>query len=129
MNPIPLLRLEGLLCLAAATVAYGAIGSPWSIFALCFLLPDISLAGYLAGPRLGAAIYNLAHTHALPLQLGLGAWAADWKAGLAAAAIWMAHIGFDRALGYGLKLPTAFHDTHLGRIGRAGGATPAGNGR
>jgi hypothetical protein len=24
----------------------------------------------------------------------------------------------DRLAGYGLKFPTSFHDTHLGRIGR-----------
>ena len=35
---------------------------------------------------------------------------------LAATAI-AAHVGWDRALGYGLKLPTGFKDTHLGRIG------------
>ena len=34
------------------------------------------------------------------------------------ALIWAAHIGFDRALGYGLKYPTSFGETHLGRIGR-----------
>ena len=34
------------------------------------------------------------------------------------AAIWTAHIAMDRALGYGLKLPTGFTDTHLGRIGK-----------
>ena len=37
----------------------------------------------------------------------------------ALALIWIAHIGLDRALGYGLKYATGFGDTHLGRIGRA----------
>jgi hypothetical protein len=32
--------------------------------------------------------------------------------------IWLAHIGADRGLGYGLKYATAFGDTHLGYIGR-----------
>ena len=31
--------------------------------------------------------------------------------------IWFAHIGFDRMMGFGLKYPTRFGDTHLGRIG------------
>jgi hypothetical protein len=35
------------------------------------------------------------------------------------ALIWIAHIGLDRALGYGLKLSTSFSDTHLGPIGRS----------
>lgn len=30
--------------------------------------------------------------------------------------IWLAHIGMDRMLGYGLKYPTDFKDTHLGRL-------------
>jgi len=34
------------------------------------------------------------------------------------AAILIAHVGMDRMLGYGLKLPSSFQDTHLGRIGR-----------
>ena len=34
------------------------------------------------------------------------------------AAIWTVHIAIDRALGYGLKLPGGFRETHLGMIGR-----------
>ena len=37
---------------------------------------------------------------------------------LSIAMIWLAHIGFDRALGYGLKYSDGFGFTHLGRIGR-----------
>jgi hypothetical protein len=37
---------------------------------------------------------------------------------LSLATIWIAHIGFDRALGYGLKYGSGFTHTHLGRIGR-----------
>jgi hypothetical protein len=29
----------------------------------------------------------------------------------------LAHVGFDRMLGYGLKYGTGFGDTHLGRKG------------
>ena len=32
------------------------------------------------------------------------------------ALIWLAHIGVDRLLGYGLKYPTGFKDTHLQRV-------------
>ena len=52
------------------------------------------------------------------MVLGLGSWLASPAIQLAAA-ILIAHVGMDRALGYGLKLPSAFQDTHLGRIGRA----------
>ncbi|MCX2805475.1 DUF4260 family protein [Microbulbifer thermotolerans] len=33
--------------------------------------------------------------------------------------IWLAHIGFDRLLGYGLKYQRGFGYTHLGLIGKA----------
>jgi hypothetical protein len=32
------------------------------------------------------------------------------------ALIWLAHIGMDRMLGYGLKYSGGFKDTHLGRL-------------
>ena len=110
------LRLEGLCVLAAAAYAYGRSGRSWLLFAALFFVPDISFAGYAAGPRAGAIVYNLAHSYAGPLVLGVAAAATGTT--LAWALIWTAHIGFDRAMGYGLKYPSAFADTHLGRIGR-----------
>jgi hypothetical protein len=77
------------------------------------------MLGYLAGPRPGAVAYNLAHTYATPAVLAGVGWLIGTPLLLALALIWAAHIGFDRMLGYGLKLPTDFRDTHLGRIGRA----------
>ncbi|MEM6559127.1 MAG: DUF4260 family protein [Myxococcota bacterium] len=32
--------------------------------------------------------------------------------------IWIAHIAFDRALGFGLKSPAGFKHTHLGQFGK-----------
>lgn len=111
------LRLEGLLTLLAATYLYSRGGHSWAVFAALFFVPDISFTGYLAGPRAGAIVYNLAHSYAGPLLLA-GAALVTGRT-LAVALIWAAHVGFDRALGYGLKYPTAFEDTHLGRIGRS----------
>jgi hypothetical protein len=111
--------------MAAALSWYAASGQRWSTFAILFLAPDISLAGYLAGARAGAVIYNTAHALVVPLALAVAgvAWRPDV---LPAAAIWIAHIGFDRMLGYGLKYPTAFGDTHLGVIGRNAPTTQTG---
>ena len=79
---------------------------------------DVSMAGYLAGPRVGAVVYNLAHNQATGL-LVLGAGAASGVSPLVlAGAVLVGHSGMDRLAGYGLKYPTAFGDTHLGRIGR-----------
>lgn len=118
MNPIILLRIEGALVLALGSVAYFRAGHGGWLFALLFFAPDLSLLGYLGGPRLGAAIYNAGHSYLLPAVLGGLGWHLELAVPVAGALIWVVHIGFDRMLGYGLKLPSGFHDTHLGRIGK-----------
>lgn len=114
-----LLRLEGAVVLGVALAAYAQFGAGWGVFALWLLAPDLSLLGYLAGPRAGAALYNAAHSYVGPvLLLALGVFAAlPWA--VAGGLIWLTHIGLDRALGYGLKYAAGFAFTHLGRIGRA----------
>jgi hypothetical protein len=116
-NPVRLwLRLEGLAVLLLATSLYDRGGASWGVFALLFLAPDVSFAGYLAGPRVGAAIYNVAHSYVVPLVLAVTLLPVGGEPSLVL--IWAAHIGLDRALGYGLKYSSAFGDTHLGQIGR-----------
>jgi hypothetical protein len=115
-----LLRGEAVVGLAAAVWAYGWAGQGWWVFAALFLLPDLSMLGYLLGPRAGAAVYNAGHWTVLPAALAAGGWAFGAPLAVSAGLIWIAHITFDRALGYGLKLPTGFGQTHLGRIGRGG---------
>ncbi len=116
--PKGLLRLEGAALLAAALFAYARLGGDWRLFALLFFAPDLSFAAYLIGPRVGAIAYNSVHTTIVPLAVGgLGVFLGEaWLEQLALSHL--AHIGFDRTLGYGLKYATAFGDTHLGRIGR-----------
>jgi Domain of unknown function (DUF4260) len=115
--PAAFLRLEGLVVFVAAVALYfDGDYAEWA-FLVFLLTPDLSFAGYLAGPRVGAVAYNLAHTYAFPVAIGAGCLLAGetgWP--LQAALIWTAHIGIDRVLGYGLKYPTGFKDTHLGRI-------------
>lgn len=113
MSPRFLLRLEGLCVLLAAAALYALTDHSWWLFAGLLLAPDLFMVGYLTGPRIGALIYNVGHTYAVPL--GLGALGVTLGLPLASgfALIWAAHIGMDRALGYGLKRPTGFHDTHL----------------
>ena len=112
-----LLRLEGLAAFAAAIALYAHAGFSWLVFALLVLAPDLSMLAHLAGPQIGAAGYNLAHTYTLALALTLAGFIGGVPAAAAGALIWIAHIGFDRALGYGLKYPTGFGDTHLARRG------------
>lgn len=112
------LRLEATLLFALALWAYGRWGVGWGMFAACFLLPDLAFFGYLAGPRIGALAYNTTHALAGPLALLALAIAGGGRTLLAAGLIWIAHVGFDRMLGYGLKYASGFRATHLGRIGR-----------
>ena len=116
--PRILLRLEGAVVLAVALSAYAHLGGRWGWFATLFLLPDLSLLGYLANARVGSVAYNTAHSYVGPALLALVAFAVGAPSLLLGVAIWVAHVGFDRMLGYGLKYATAFGDTHLGRVGR-----------
>src|SRR5271168_3956290 len=113
-----ILRLEGAAAFAAAIALYAHAGFSWPLFALLLLAPDLAMLAYLGGPRAGAAAYNLVHTYALALPLALAGYLLASPIACALGLIWIAHIGMDRMLGYGLKYPTGFSDTHLGRIGR-----------
>jgi Domain of unknown function (DUF4260) len=117
--PRALLRAEGAALGLGAVALYAAGGHSWLAFAALFLAPDFGFAAYLAGPRVGATIYNALHWTAPALALALAAlgWAAPSSGAFAVALIWLAHIGLDRALGYGLKYGSGFRDTHLGRLG------------
>lgn len=114
-----LLRAEGFAAFAAALLAYHALGASWWLLGALILVPDLSMLGYLAGPRTGAMVYNAAHSYLGPALLGGFAYALGAPLAGAVALIWVAHIGLDRALGYGLKSARGFAHTHLGRIGRS----------
>ncbi len=116
-QPLAWLRIEGAAAFVAGVSVFLALGGWWILLVPLLLLPDVSMVGYLRGPGLGATLYNLVHNWAVGLALLGGGVALEvtWLA--LAGAVLVAHAGMDRALGYGLKYPTAFHDTHLGRIG------------
>jgi hypothetical protein len=113
-----MLRLEGLTLFAGMTLLYAVWGGAWWIYLILFLVPDLSFAAYLAGPKVGAIIYNAAHSYMAPVTLMTTGFGMDSPLTLSIALIWMAHIGIDRALGYGLKYQAGFTFTHLGRIGK-----------
>ena len=113
-----LLRLEGLTLFAGMTLLYAVWGGSWWIYAILFLVPDLSFAAHLAGPRFGAIVYNAAHSYLAPMALMVTGFASNEPLILSISMIWLAHIGIDRALGYGLKYSTGFGFTHLGRIGK-----------
>jgi hypothetical protein len=115
-TPRLLLRLEGVVLAGAALAVY--LHLDYSVLALIALLAavDLSLAGFIAGPRVGTLTYNLAHTTALPLVLGAIGVLVDSPIMVQVGLAWLAHIGVDRAFGFGLKYPREFSDTHLQRV-------------
>jgi Domain of unknown function (DUF4260) len=113
-----ILRGEALAALVGGIAIWVANGGSVLWLAVFILVPDVSMIGYLANDRIGALTYNAVHNMMLAgAMLGIGWWL-EWRFGLMAGALLLAHVGMDRSLGYGLKLPTGFHNTHLGRIGR-----------
>lgn len=113
-----LLRLEGLTLFAGMVTLYWAWDGSWLVFAVLFFAPDLSFLGYLADAKFGAMIYNAAHSYMAPVALLTLGFGLASPLTLSIALIWLAHIGIDRALGYGLKYSAGFSFTHLGRIGR-----------
>lgn len=114
------LQIEGAALLAGALVAFHWLGTSWWMFVVLFLGPDLSFLGYLLGPRIGAFTYNVMHSTIGPFILaGLAWWSGPDILGAilaSVAAIWFAHIGFDRMIGYGLKYASGFKSTHLGKL-------------
>lgn len=115
----PWLRAEGLATFAAGLAGFLFLGLPWWAFLLLLIAPDLSMVGYLRGPRVGALVYNVGHDLASGVAIAGVGLAIGSVPAAAAGAILVAHSGMDRMAGYGLKLPSSFKDTHLGRIGRS----------
>jgi hypothetical protein len=116
LRPATLLRAEGVALLALSVMLYWVNGESWLLFGVLLLAPDLSMLGYLAGPRVGAAIYNAFHAYGIPAVVGALGMILASPLMVAVALIWFAHIGMDRTVGYGLKYPSSFKDTHLQRV-------------
>ena len=111
-----MLRMESIAIIAAAIAVYAAYDFSWWMLPVLFLIPDLSMLGYLLDNRTGAAVYNAVHIHATPLAFGAGAFLTGWSFGIQFALIWVLHIAVDRLLGYGLKYEDSFKHTHLDQV-------------
>jgi hypothetical protein len=111
-----LLQAEGAALFVAAIALY--LDADFSILALVLLAlaPDVAFVGFLAGPRIGAISYDALHFEAVPLLLGTVGVLAEEPVAIQVALIWLAHIGADRMLGYGLRYPAAAAESHLDRV-------------
>jgi len=112
-----LVRLENAAIAFVALAAYWHLDAGWWLFLLLVLVPDLAMLGYLFGSRSGAICYNALHSFIGVGLLLISGYLLGWDPAAPLALIWIFHIGFDRALGYGLKHRSGFKDTHLGRIG------------
>lgn len=123
-----LLRLEGLTLFIGMTLLYAVWGGSWWVYIFVFLAPDLSMLAYFSGPKFGAMIYNAAHCYMAPMILMTLGFGTASPLTLSIALVWLAHIGIDRALGFGLKYSAGFAFTHLGRLGKSAiAATPGTN--
>lgn len=111
-----LLHAEGMAVLVLCLYLYGSFQFSWVLFFALLFLPDLSMVGYAINPKTGARVYNLFHTYSAPIFLVILGILLTSSTVISISLIWIAHIGMDRMLGYGLKYPTHFKDTHLNRV-------------
>jgi len=113
-------QVEGALALIAGVGFYLVVIPvfPWWLAILVFFAPDLSFAAYIAGPKIGALVYNSVHNYGVAGVLALIGYTAGWPVLFALGLLWAGHVGFDRMLGYGLKRADAFTSPHMGKIGK-----------
>lgn len=111
-------RIEGAAIFVAATAVYFHSHLSWVWYAVLLFAFDIFMLGYVVNPRVGALVYNIGHSLAMPSLLAVVYLLHGGSLVLGLTCLWFAHIGIDRALGYGLKLSSDFKSTHLGTIGK-----------
>ncbi|MGA3602954.1 DUF4260 domain-containing protein [Lysinibacillus agricola] len=115
MNKL-LLHIEGLAVLVLSIYFYFHLQFSWIVFLVLLLAPDLAALGYLKNVKVGSILYNLFHTYTIPVVIMIFALLLHKNIALMLSLIWIAHIGMDRMLGYGLKYPTKFQDNHLNRV-------------
>lgn len=74
------LRLEGAAVALIGTIAAVQLGVSWETVLLMLIAPDLAFFAYLAGPAIGAFIYNAAHAYIGPVLL-LGCSWRVWRRG------------------------------------------------
>jgi hypothetical protein len=113
-----ILKLEEIAALSLAFYLFLGLEYAWWWFFVLLLAPDLSMIGYLAGPKIGALAYNMSHHKGVAILVYIvGAYFNNQLLQLIGL-ILFGHSSMDRALGYGLKYPDSFQNTHLGMIGK-----------
>lgn len=114
-----LLRIEEAMMLALAVFLNSFLPYSWWLYWVLFLVPDVSFLGYAINPRVGAALYNTFHHKGVAVAMFVAGVYFSNSALQFSGLLFFGHSSFDRLLGYGLKYPDSFHNTHLGPIGKS----------
>lgn len=116
-----LLKTEELLMFVLGIYLFSLLDFQWWWFLVLILAPDIGMVGYLFGPKIGAASYNIFHHKGVAVLIYLVGSYLSLPLWQLVGAILFSHSAMDRILGYGLKYDRGFKYTHLGEIGNANG--------
>lgn len=111
-----LLHIEGFVVFISSLLFFHYLNYNWLLFLVLLFVPDVSILGYLLKKKIGSIAYNIFHSYVLPLVLLAFSVSYNYGIGIQISLIWFSHIGMDRAIGFGLKYPTRFKDTHLGKV-------------
>ncbi|MFT3912035.1 MAG: DUF4260 domain-containing protein [Ferruginibacter sp.] len=112
-----IIRLEEFAMLLLSIAALYSHHPAWWLYAVMAIGPDISMLGYLAGNKTGAAAYNLFHHKGVAIAIFIFGFTYNIEPLIITGIILFGHSSMDRVFGYGLKYDTGFKFTHLGEIG------------
>lgn len=94
------------------------LNAGWWWYLIMLLGPDISMIGYAAGNKAGAACYNFFHHKGVAVAIfAIGMIMPDDLLQITGIVLF-GHSSMDRLFGYGLKTNQGFKFTHLGIIGK-----------
>ncbi len=113
-----LIRLEEVAFFLFSIFLFASLRFSWWYFPILLFAPDVSIAAYLLGPRLGAWVYNFVHHRGLALVYYVAGVAFSLPVLALIGVILFSHSSLDRVFGFGLKYPESFSATHLGQIGK-----------
>jgi hypothetical protein len=113
-----IIKLEELGLFLFSIYLFTLLLFPWWVYPLFFFAPDLSMFGYIGGPRLGAITYNFIHHKAIALGLYVAGVFLHVPVISLIGVLFLGHSSLDRVLGYGLKFGDSFNHTHIGSIGK-----------
>lgn len=113
-----IIKLEEIAMLVISIYALSELHVDWWCYLLLLFGPDVSMLGYAAGNRAGAATYNLFHHKGIAVAAFAAGWLMPDQWIQITGIILFGHSSMDRFFGYGLKTEQGFQYTHLGIIGK-----------